>query len=245
MITSRSIEVFRNVDFDCRDAEISTPTVTATSSFPICSEFSADGEFLVHAVFEPTGTGSSLSFVARRKDCHLLIGSLHQDHVDHDLSIETSEYIYKKDISGYTFYALRLAAGNSFGFAVLVQDGEKDVNRQPRLTILRLHRAKARNSIMNETSPSTIEFQSRLDGRGQPLLHYLSGIDFDDAAGLLVLGTSRGDVCLLRFLPTGSWAPGSLRQELPEIEMPYAKVSSSLRYSVVSDQQYLHVILIR
>lgn len=234
MITSRSIEVFRKLDFDCSDVELDIATVTATSSFPICSDFSADRDFLVHAVFEATDTGSSLSFVARQRDCRLLAGSLLQTNGDHQLTLKTNVFVFEEDNNDYSWHALRLAVGNAFGFAIIVQDGAMSLNRQPRLSVLRLFPSRTCNSTTNSASPRMIEFQSRVNGCGQPLLHYLSSLDFDDAAGLLMVGTSRGDVSLVRFLPTDSWAPGSLSQELPDAVTPHAKVSTPLRHSTSS-----------
>ncbi len=159
----------------------------------------------------------------------MLIGSLHRSDADHSLSLEKYVFVFEEDIDGHTLYALRLVVGNAFGTAILVQDGKKAVCRQPRLSVLRLSYAGTCNSSITKTLPHMIEFQSRMDDRGQPMLHYLSGLDFDDAAGLLVIGTSRGDVCLTRFLPTGSWAPGSLRQELPELQLSHVEVSFAIR----------------
>ncbi len=187
VITDRTIEVFCKDDFDCSDVKLGSVTVTAISSFQ-CTESFRDRESLVHAVFEATGTESSLSFIARRKDCRLLIGSLYRSDCDHSLSLEKDVFVFEEDIDGHTLYALRLVVGNGFGTAVLVQDGKRAVCRQPRLSVLRLSWAGTCNSSITKTSPRMIEFQSRMGNRGQPMLHYLSGLDFDDAAGLLVIG---------------------------------------------------------
>ncbi len=62
---------------------------------------------------------------ARRKDCRLLIGSLHRSDADHSLSLEKYVFVFEEDIDGHTLYALRLVVGNAFGTAILVQEREK------------------------------------------------------------------------------------------------------------------------
>ena len=49
---------------------------------------------------------------------------------------------------------------------------------------------------------ATVDPPVEVQSAGLPLLQFLSAMDFDDAAGILAAGTSRGEICLLSFSPS-------------------------------------------
>ena len=53
-----------------------------------------------------------------------------------------------------------------------------------------------------------------IDRAGLPLLHFLSCLDFDDSAGLILFATSRGELCLGSSVES-ALVPGSLNNNLP------------------------------
>lgn len=58
-----------------------------------------------------------------------------------------------------------------------------------------------------------------LPTRGLPLLHNTTALDFDDGVGLLVIGTSTGELCFRRYLSSNAITPGSIVDDLPDISV--------------------------
>ncbi|TDL19708.1 hypothetical protein BD410DRAFT_726828 [Rickenella mellea] len=56
-----------------------------------------------------------------------------------------------------------------------------------------------------------------------PLLHFWSCFDFDDSRGVLLTGTSRGEICVARFVHGDIILPGSLIDELPPLHINYVE----------------------
>ena len=56
-----------------------------------------------------------------------------------------------------------------------------------------------------------------LPRNGVPMLHHFSCFDFDDGRGLLALGTSIGEVAIIRFCGSSFYKDGCLNDELPNM----------------------------
>ncbi|TDL19711.1 hypothetical protein BD410DRAFT_830161 [Rickenella mellea] len=56
-----------------------------------------------------------------------------------------------------------------------------------------------------------------------PLLHFWSCFDFDDSRGVLLTGTTRGEICVARFVHGDIILPGSLMDELPPLHAKNVK----------------------
>ncbi|TDL19720.1 hypothetical protein BD410DRAFT_791869 [Rickenella mellea] len=50
-----------------------------------------------------------------------------------------------------------------------------------------------------------------------PFLHFWPCFDFDDSRGILIIGTSRGELCISRFVPKDVMPQGSVMEELPRL----------------------------
>lgn len=61
-----------------------------------------------------------------------------------------------------------------------------------------------------------------------PLLHLQSCLDFDDSRGVLLLGSSNGDLCISYFIDQNYFLPGSLNDDLPEISTPLLARSANV-----------------
>ncbi len=78
----------------------------------------------------------------------------------------------------------------------------------PSLIFVKIDRSHVDNAVVSVDRPRAIK-------DGFPLLHFTTGIDYDDGVGLLVIGTCKGYLCIARFLPEEMIAVGSLTDELP------------------------------
>lgn len=52
-----------------------------------------------------------------------------------------------------------------------------------------------------------------------PILDLTTAMDFDDAAGVILLGSCRGEVSVIQFVSRSSMAPGSLLDNLPAVDL--------------------------
>ena len=64
---------------------------------------------------------------------------------------------------------------------------------------------------------------------GFPLLALVTGMDFEDTAGDILLGTSRGELCLVRFLAPGLLTPGRVLDGLPVSNRKHINSLSKVR----------------
>jgi len=93
------------------------------------------------------------------------------------------------------------------------------------LELMRITRLPARN----------VERKSVLSTSGLPVLDSTTTMDFDDAAGVILLGSCRGEICVIQFSFTNSHARGSLIDDLPSVRhglscFPRSPIPTNLPY---------------
>ncbi|TDL19722.1 hypothetical protein BD410DRAFT_841879 [Rickenella mellea] len=70
-----------------------------------------------------------------------------------------------------------------------------------------------------------------------PFLHFWPCIDFDDSRGVLIIGTSRGDLCISRFVPPDTLPAESVVDDLPQLA---TQVNDNCLLSVTLDLPLFH-----
>lgn len=244
VILNKSIQIFNRANID--EGPHSGDALTAISSFILGFDAEGDGDrdFVEEATFE-VGTNRRsqsgaplLLFSGRRRDLFSFTGALTLERGGGGqrkprlVGVWTAEYYItdgdvddedKSELFPKLPIAVRTKVGHSFGYVLqVVQSGESE--DRP-LELLILSWSKQTFKRFGEQHLSSLIVPSKVDGSGLPLLQFLTCVDFDDAAGLIVAGTSRGDLCLVRFLSETSWAAGALQTSLPKLRNSVPNVS--------------------
>lgn len=238
MILNKSIHVFQTPDLD--GSPNSSGTLIAVSSFALDfgTGIDSDSNFVEEASFEagvPRNFRGSplLLFAGRRRDFFSFTGALILDREEGGqpkarlVDVRTADYYRNGDehISLFPKYpqALQSIMGHSFGYVLQIVESVAD--ESPPLEIHVMSWSKQASANPADAHLSTFTSPSKLDGNDTPLLHFLTCLDFDDAAGLIALGTSRGDLCVVRYLPESCWAIGALTTYLPKLRNSEAIIS--------------------
>ncbi|TDL27893.1 hypothetical protein BD410DRAFT_781809 [Rickenella mellea] len=92
----------------------------------------------------------------------------------------------------------------------------------PRLHVTKILRKATRVDMVGlEADCSTLSFQDTvlIPPKGLPLTHFWPSFDFDDARGILLMGTSRGDLCVARFTDDVTLLnPGCIFDNIPDLD---------------------------
>lgn len=235
VILNKSIQLFDMANFDVHSHN--GDNLIATSSFVLDddSEDGSDRDFVEEATFE-VGTNRRsqssdplLFFTGRRRDLFSFTGALTLDgdqggqRKPRLIGVWTAEYYFsgsdddddKSELFPKLPTAVRSKVGHSFGHVLQVVRSREREDRP--LEFLILSWSKQTLKRFGEQHLSSLTVPTKMDSSGLPLLQFLTSFDFDDAAGLVVVGTSRGDLCLVRFVSESSWATGALETSLPQL----------------------------
>ncbi|KLO15559.1 hypothetical protein SCHPADRAFT_938666 [Schizopora paradoxa] len=255
VITNKSIQLF--------DMETSHngDSIAAMLSFSLDLhvEDEYDGDFVEEASFEAKVNRKSQSgaplllFTGRRRDSYSFTGALMMNRGKggervpillearvqtlHDVGRESQTPSRELSIA-----AMQSVVGHSFGYVLQVIFSKGD--EQHPLEFLILSWSKQTRSRDIDQHLSTLQVSAKMDSEGFPVLHFLTSIDFDDAAGLIVFGTSRGELCLVRFLPENLWIAGALETSLPTLQNSAISLSK-FPVSMDLEEFYKHIDDIR
>ena len=230
MITNNSVQLFDVMNLQDGD------TLKAMASFIFEFGSETDRNFVEEASFEVkskrrTRSGDPLLlFTGRRRNLHSFTGAL---LLEKGKSGERKPRLVEARVANYYDFtrsgdesgptprsprsiSMRSTVGHSSGHVLQVVRSVESGDRPIELLIVSW--SKDESDYPNEERLSNLTNPTKVDNDGLPMLNFLTSIDFDDAAGLIALGTSRGDVCLVRFLPDNSWVSGALETSLPTLQ---------------------------
>ena len=176
------------------------------------NEFDSDAENANRA-------SSTLYVIARYTDCRIIIVELRLAESEQFLPILKVSILAKMSKLVSTdsgtptdtkpFYIALGSAGSRLVWCGLDQSSHELVAvNGATLQLTRLDYAKMRSSVKEsatgeaqgeDAKPSVTLDSSLIQNRGLPLLHDYPCLDFDDAFGVILIGTRSGELCLLRF----------------------------------------------
>lgn len=122
---------------------------------------------------------------------------------------------YRHCVGSSSEYQLRLASKSVYG-------------KHPTfLDLIRLPRFESSNSVLGSQFGERQTFV--VSARNLPILDLTTAMDFDDAAGVILLGSCRGEISIIQFHDRSSQAPGSLLDNLPSVsfDLPYLQTVRS------------------
>ncbi len=157
----------------------------------------------------PNDTESSLRITIRdrfRDQVHCL--TLIQSRGDPEFSWEVNP-LFDKPVSSRTF---KLCVGISNEY-MLHLSGTGRVRYLAVLDIVR----RARFPYKDNDAQSEVRQHSVLATPGLPILDTTTTMDFDDAAGVILLGGCRGKLCVIQFVDAFSRGLGCFLDDLPPV----------------------------
>ncbi|KLO15561.1 hypothetical protein SCHPADRAFT_902327 [Schizopora paradoxa] len=243
VITNKSLQLFdaTNLDGLLPDSDI----LKATTFFILEFGSRGDRNFVEEASFEiktnrrARSGNPLLLFTGRRRDLHSFTGALlleKGEGGERKLRLVEArvanyyDFTRNGDESDSTLcsplsVAMRSTVGHSYGHVLQVVQSEGPEDRPVELLIVSW--SKGVFDYPDEQRLSNLIVPAKVDNDGLPMLDFLTSIDFDDAAGLIAMGTSRGDVCFIRFLPDNSWATDALETSLPKLQNNGSTISKT------------------
>ncbi|KLO15558.1 hypothetical protein SCHPADRAFT_995808 [Schizopora paradoxa] len=229
VITNRSLQLYDLTNLDLHDGN----TLKATRSFNLKFDPDGDRKFVEEASFEIKANKSCsgfplLFFSGRQRNFQSFTGAL---ILEKGKSGERKPRLVESSgghgprILFELPLAVRSIMGHSFGhiLKVIKSDGPED---RP-IELLVVSWSKYVSDSPSKQCLSRLTVPTKVHNDGLPMLHFLTSIDFDDAAGIIAMGTSRGDLCLVRFLPDNSWAVDALETSLLKLRNSNSTLSKS------------------
>ncbi|TDL27949.1 hypothetical protein BD410DRAFT_799315 [Rickenella mellea] len=104
--------------------------------------------------------------------------------------------------------------------------------QRPRLYITNIPKPK---SIHDAVRTEEIQHANPVPDGNFPLLHFFPSIDFDDARGVLLIGTTRGDICVARYRGIVKSAQGRLPIDVAGGTVPERSMRNILSQAVPMD----------
>lgn len=233
IILDKSVEAFNKSDLYSGELGPATSSVKGILSFPLSCDDPTDLSSLAEAKFGSSEVGDScrnkaiLRFYGRRNDGKILTGFVMSEEETDSRPTLKLKGVWIGGMTGSKLLpSLWLVVGRSFHHAVHLHAVQK--RDQVPLTLSVLRRDGTAETNNNGTDQVSFITSVRIEGIELPLLQFTSGLDFDEASGLLVIGTTLGDFCLIRFLREFAWVPGTLLTDLPKLEAERVSILSNV-----------------